>query len=122
MTDATVIETDEQLQAEAAALKLPSPAKPQPEPVAARVAPSGLPSDDNTLPSDRDPDLAGEEAGIKERFRLHTIDSFYRGSVAGAARLRAMSSLIDTPDDDVTPEVKRDREAVRGQYREIVSD
>lgn len=88
-------------------------------------APSdGLPSDrTDALPSDLDPNLAGEEAGLKERYRLSQVDGFYRGSVMGAARLRSMSYLVSEPDPpDLSPEEKKARNALRDEYHNIVAD
>lgn len=91
-----------------------------PEPAPADKLPS---DDDSLLPSDRDPNLAGEEAGLAERYRLHTVDAFYRGTLAGSLRMRAMSHFVANPDaPDTAPEVKKARDKLRAEYRDIVGD
>jgi hypothetical protein len=61
--------------------------------------------------------------GFRDRVRLNFHDSYYRGTLLGAARLAALAHLAATPDDPgISPEIKRVRDELRGEYRQIMED
>lgn len=58
-----------------------------------------------------------------ERMRLNTVNSYYRGSAAGALGLSSMAKIYGEEDPrDIDPEMKKARDGVRAKYEEIVSD
>lgn len=70
---------------------------------------------------DKDPKDDG--VALMERLRLNRQDAFYRGSVAGSARLAALASIYQTPDGlEVPPERKAVNQQMRDEYLKVVAD
>lgn len=80
--------------------------------------------------SDEEPNVyarfgTSEDDGIDlyERFRLNAVNAFYRGTLAGAGQMMALSHLVKNLDSpDMPPEEKKTRDAQRAEYQRIVGD
>jgi hypothetical protein len=60
---------------------------------------------------------------MRERARLNGLDSYYRGTLLGAARPTLLAHLAATPDEPgIRPEVKRVNGNLREEYRQITAD
>ena len=71
------------------------------------------------------PDLEADagDPGLKARMRLNFLDSYYRGTLAGASRLAYLAHLAATPDDPgINPDLKRVRDGLREEHRQITAD
>lgn len=67
-------------------------------------------------PQDNGPDTL-------ERARLNSVNSYYRGSAAGALGLSAMAKVYGEEDPkDIDPDMKKARDGVRAKYDEILGD
>jgi hypothetical protein len=63
-----------------------------------------------------------DDGDFGERARLNLLDSYYRGSLFGAARLALMKMLNESPDDGVSPATRRARDELRKEYQQIRAD
>jgi Predicted lipoprotein of unknown function (DUF2380) len=60
---------------------------------------------------------------FREQARLNLLDSYYRSTLLGAARLASLAHLAATPDHPgIRPEIKRVRDDLRREYRQITDD
>src|SRR5262249_32990449 len=59
---------------------------------------------------------------LDERKRLNLLDSYYRGTLFGAARLALLKTLNNLPSDGISPATKRVRDELRKEYDQIVAD
>ena len=81
------------------------------------------PADDETPYAQFRGDPQDDGLGLAERLRLNRQEAFYRGTLAGSARLALLSNLFTTPDEpDIGPDRKRINNALRDEYRGIVAD
>jgi len=70
-----------------------------------------------------DPETDNIQPGLIERIRLNGVDSFYRGSLAGAGRLALMHYYATTSDEPgINPRTKRWRDQLRKEYPRVVAD
>ena len=94
--------------------------------------PPGAPLSQPAMPSGGDEanpyaqfaaDPSDNGVALMERQRLNRQEAFYRGSIAGSARLALMANLATTPDDPGTdPARKKANDGLRDEYRRVVSD
>jgi hypothetical protein len=63
-----------------------------------------------------------DDSDLGERARLNLLDSYYRGSLFGAARLALMKMLNDLPDGSISPATNRVRDELRKEYQQILAD
>ena len=71
------------------------------------------------------PDIEADagDPGLKARMRLNFLDSYYRGTLAGASRLAYLAHLAATPDaPGINPDLKRVRDGLREEHRQITAD
>jgi len=69
------------------------------------------------------PEPESDTPSFRERTRLNFQDSYYRGTLLGAAHLASLAHLAATPDDPgISPETKRVNDSLRQEYRQILAD
>lgn len=96
------------------------------------VAPAGVPAPVAPGPNATDEELSNyylkavpQDNGVEnvERMRLNAVESRYRGTVFGAARLSALAHIYQSPDPpDISPERKKVNDEAREEYVRIMSD
>src|SRR5205085_12632969 len=59
---------------------------------------------------------------LDERKRLNLLDTYYRGTLFGAARFALLNMLNKLPDDGVGPATRRVRDEFRKEYHQLVAD
>lgn len=125
MEDFTATPIDEGMEAEAArvadARRLAGRAlRTQAEPAPDLPDPAAEP--ENPYAAFRaDPDAG--DVGLRERARLNAVDSYYRGTLAGSGRMRALSELASSePEENEPIHVKHRRDFARKEYDSVVAD
>lgn len=114
-------EADQQIEARQARDAVARPPRqaqtPKPEPATRQPAVEENPYERHARgPQDDGPELL-------ERSRLNMVNSYYKGTVAGALGLSAMAKVYSEPDPEgTTPEMKQARQGIRDQYDSIVAD
>jgi len=69
------------------------------------------------------PTTEAGDPGWLERVRLNGVDSFYRGTLAGAGRLALMQHYASTSDEPgIDPQTKRWRDQLRKDYPQALAD
>src|SRR5262249_40511511 len=70
------------------------------------------------------PDSPQDESNpdLSERKRLNLLDSYYRGTLFGSARLALLGILNNMSDEGISPATKRVRDELRKEYQQIVTD
>src|SRR5712671_2560268 len=61
-------------------------------------------------------------SGLAERARLDFTNSFYRGTLAGSARLATMARVVTAPEDELTDAERHMRKPWTEEYHGIVAD